>query len=80
MATKRKRLWEPSRQVVRGRIRAELWDRLKGTDFEGDPVRISDSMGRPVIHGPNRKTLRSMLKQGATKRFRDLRAERADAH
>jgi len=72
---KQKRIWQPSRQVVRAETRRRIWDHLKGTDFEGERVAIRDGSGKPVIHRAARSVLKDMLRGQYRKRCSELRQD-----
>jgi hypothetical protein len=71
---RQRRTWDPSRQAVRHALRKAVWERLKATDFEGEPVAIRDTQGRPLIRRPAKRVMRDMVRTAFHREFRALAA------
>lgn len=58
-----KRSTDVFRQQVRYALFTSKFAELKATDFDGEPVVIRDSQGKPLIRRRSRQALRSMARE-----------------
>ena len=69
---KAKPIFTPSRQAAYSDIHRRNWERLKGADFDGEPVAIRDDSGKPLIRRRSRKAIREMARDISRKELREL--------
>lgn len=51
-----------TRQVERRAIRLRIEDKLRSTDFEGEPVAVRSADGRAIIRRPEKWRFKSMVR------------------
>ncbi len=66
----------PSRQQLRSTLRSEIEMRLRGMDFDGEPVAIRDNSGRVVIHRPPKRRFKKIVRDRFKREWKAVVKER----